>query len=386
MTGADPLTSGVDAVDALIDGVRVGDNLVLVTEGGLDGDWLVDAFVGASDPAALVVADGTGRHAGAAAARRVLAWAEAAGAAGREVEAPRAREELVAADREVGTDARFVVDTLTALADAWGDQAALDLFLWACPRLYRRRSIALWILDGDRHDVAFLRRLTDVTQVVVRARPHDAGVQLEVEKADGRAPSVRGRTVEGRLAAGHLVDAQTGDVERRRLGDVIRRLRTDRGVGQAELARRVGISPSALSQAERGVRAVSAETLVRLWEAMGIPVDPDDPRAVGYAISRRGERTATSLAPGATGLLLGDHPRQQVWQVAVAPRAGGRAPLFAVKGVEVIAVRRGILQLDLDGRGETLHEGDALVADTAAVTAWANPADTEAEAVWIIGR
>src|SRR5690606_36377213 len=100
----------------------------------------------------------------------------------------------------------------------------------------------------------------------MRATP--AGVRLRVDKADGRPRSVQGRTLSGRLLAGDLVDATSADVQRQRLAESLRTLRISRGVGQAELARRVGISPSALSQAERGVRGVSAETLTHIWEAL----------------------------------------------------------------------------------------------------------------------
>jgi transcriptional regulator with XRE-family HTH domain len=368
-------TSGVEVLDALIDGVRVGDNLVVMLDPATPGDWLVDRFAAAVAPDRLVVADATGRHAGAA--HRVLDWAS-------EADPARARAQLLAADEAVGEDACFAVDSLTELASRWGDAAALDLFLWACPRLFRRRSIALWVLDLDRHDDAFVRRLTAITQVVVTGRMGDEGLLLEVVKADGRDASVVGRSVVARLEDGDLVDARPVDAERQRLGERLRDLRTRLGVGQAELARRVGISPSALSQAERGVRAVSAETLLRIWEALGVPVDADDLLDRGYRVHRRNRQPPTALAPGVTGLRRSDDPALGLWQLTFAPRANGRSPLFSVKATETVVVLRGILQVELHGTLETLHEGDTLVADTAPISAWASPADTAAEVLWIL--
>lgn len=374
-------SSGVEALDTLIDGVRVGDNLVVLIGEGLSGEWLVDRFIAAADPSRLIVADAGGRHAGAHATARVLDWGAGGGGG---VTADEARAELARADRRVGTDAAFVFESLSALAQAWGDQAALDLFLWACPRLYRRGSVALWLLYRDLHDDAFLRRLTEITQVVVTGHATDGVVRLEVVKADGRARSVVGRTVDARLVDGDLVDARAAGVERVRLGKSLRELRTSRGVGQAELARWVGISPSALSQAERGVRGVSAETLMRIWEHLGVPFGPDDPMRRGYRVNHRGAQAATTVAGGVIGRQLSDGPTATVWQLSLSPRASGRNALFTVKAPETVTVLTGVLQVSVDGHAETLHEGDTLVADNAAITAWANPADTAAEVLWII--
>lgn len=371
------LTSGVDAVDALLDGVRVGDNLVVVTDGA-PGDWVVDAFVDESAAERLVVMDGTGRLTARGVAGHRLTWSDPA------VDAVDARRQLVAADRRVGSDARFVVDTLSALAARWGDQAALDLFLWACPRLYRRSSIALWIVDRRCHDEGFLRRLRDVTQVVVLASGAGDRVRLEVRKAAGRPPVVEGRVVEGRLVGGRLVEAGDADPDRPRLGTTLRKLRTRKGMGQAELARRVGISPSALSQAERGVRGVSAETLLRIWDVLGVPFGPEDPAVRGYRVTRRGTHREATLASGVSGHELADGAGRTVWRLTVAARASGRAPLFPVKAAETVTVLEGVLRLEVEGRGEVLHAGDALLADTAAITGWANPADTPADVLWVI--
>jgi transcriptional regulator with XRE-family HTH domain len=374
-------SSGVGAVDTLIDGVRVGDNLVFVVRDGVEVDWLVDRFVAVSNSDRLIVADASGRHVRADHGV-VLDWS----ASGRRhrVAAAQARAALADADERVGEDARFVFDSLTELADAWGTQAALDLFMWACPRLYRRHSVALWVVHGDRHDDGFLRRLTEITQVVVEVRESGGELVLEVVKADGRPRSVQGRALEARLVDDDLVDARPIGVARQRLGEWLRELRSQRGVGQAELARRVGISPSALSQAERGVGRVSAETLMRVWEELGVPLGPGHPAERGYRVTRRGGQHTSTLAAGVSGRQLSDDPAATIWQLTVAPRASGRNPIFPVKTPELVSVLRGVLQLEVEGRMETVHEGDTLIASDAAITAWANPADTPAEAMWVI--
>lgn len=50
---------------------------------------------------------------------------------------------------------------------------------------------------------------------------------------------------------------------------VLRDLRLQRGVSQAELARRVGISPAAISAYERERRQLSREVAARIIDALG---------------------------------------------------------------------------------------------------------------------
>jgi transcriptional regulator with XRE-family HTH domain len=373
-------TTGVEALDTLIDGVHVGDNLVVLLGEGVPGGWVVERFTAAWEPARLVVVDAHGRHRGGRGT--VLDWSVAAGPG-----AQQARATLAGADASIGVDGAFVVDSLSGLASAWGAQAALDLFMWACPRLYRRRSVALWLVDLAAHDEAFVRRLIEVTQVVVTvqvSRTDGGALILEVRKADGRGPGVLGRTVEARLAGGELVDVRAVGAERQGLGEMLRELRSRSGMGQADVARRAGISPSALSQAERGVRGVSAETLLRIWDALGVPRHPGHPADPGYRVHRRGSQRRVALTSGVAGRRLSDHPTATVWELAFAARASGRNPLFAVKATETVTVRRGMLRVDLAGGAEALHEGDTLVADSASVQAWSNPTDSVTEVLWII--
>ena len=390
-------TSGTDIVDTLVDGVRIGDNLVLLGDDSAPLDLLVQRFVASTrGHSPLVVVNVAEPWRGdVPEGLTVLDWSPVR--SGQPSDLPdvigpdAAFEDALASLRDVddrlGAGAAFVFDRLTPVQETWGADAALELFLSACPRLYRRRSLAVWPVDAARHRPAFIRRLEEITQVVVEFDSDGDQLRMTVRKADGRDSSVVGRSVHAEVADGDLRTTEAATSTRERLGTVIRTQRMALGLPQAEVARRVGITPSALSQVERGVRGPSGDTLMRLWEVLGVPFGPADRADHGYRVQRRSGRERLRLQDGLNGERIVDDPDTgELWLLEVAAGASGDAPPFAAKDPEVATVVRGVLDVWIHGRGETLHEGDALVTTDAPVTGWANPSGGTTEVIWTIHK
>ena len=399
----DTPTSGTDLLDVLIDGVRIGDNLVLQGDAAAPLDLLVDRFVDrVTGRLPLVLVNiAAPWHGPVPAGTTVVDWSPALtgrpsdvdGALAPDASLEDALASLRLVDDRVGAGAAFVFDQLTAVQEAWSSDAALELFLNACPRLYRRRSLALWPIELERHRPTFLRRLAEITQVVVEltttttsaTTDDDGRLHVAVRKADGRGPGVVGRSVHAEVVDGDLRAIGEAITTRERLGTVIRDQRLVRGLSQAELARRVEITPSALSQVERGVRNPSGDTLMRLWEVLGVPFGPPQSTEHGYRVSRRSGRDHPRLQDGLIAeRLVADATTGEQWRLEMAPGASGDRPPFAVKAPEVATVVRGVLDLHLGGRLETLHEGDALLVTDAAITGWANPGSEPTEVIWTL--
>lgn len=66
-------------------------------------------------------------------------------------------------------------------------------------------------------------------------------------------------------------------IERSKIGDRIRGLRTSRRWTQAELAKRLGISQGQLSQVERGASSLTAEQFLVVLRLFNVPVSTFDP-------------------------------------------------------------------------------------------------------------
>jgi transcriptional regulator with XRE-family HTH domain len=299
--------------------------------------------------------------------------------------APQAVNELLAElELELGRGARYVFDSLTGMQELWGREQALSLFLRSCPRLYDLRTAAYWLLERAAHDASFLARLRHVTQVMLELAETDGAPSIRVAKAQARPPGVAGRWARVDFRGPGIRLLPQPPPAEPPLGELLKSHRVARGLSQAELARRIGISPSALSQAERGVSGLSWATLERAREVLDLPSEPAREASPPHRIRRRGASEPRRVAPGMLAEELADTPAHRVRLVRVAPQASGQRTPFATKREEVIAVLRGILEVRVGESQEVLHAGDTILLSEEPVSSWRNPGPEEADVLWAV--
>jgi transcriptional regulator with XRE-family HTH domain len=412
-------STGIDPLDELLGGLGVGDNVVWQAPDPADVEPFVHAFLGRAqgstplaylsfrlppatvldrfrtvwDPERFTLLDGWtgglparpgpgGATVGSPAPARVRRLKDPA-------DMEQVNRELAEIEDELGPGARYVFDDLTSMQRLWGPAPALALFLRCCPRLYQERTVAYWLLERDAHPPAFRSRLADVTQVVVDLDPAstEPGEQvLQVVKADGHPPGVTGRTLRYVVGDDGGIDVlgQAAGT-RERIGEQVRAQRIAAGLSQAELARRIGVSPSALSQVERGRHGLSGETLTRLWATLGIPFGPTaSPSPASYRLARRGARQPVAPAPGLYGETVLQQPSGlAVHELTFPASSSGRQP-FETKQRELLVVLEGALELQLGQEAHTLQQGDAILLETQPATGWRNPATQPARVLWLL--
>ncbi|HXF73683.1 MAG TPA: helix-turn-helix transcriptional regulator, partial [Actinomycetota bacterium] len=363
-------TTGLRALDDLLGGLRVGDNVVWEIAEDVSVDPFVAAFVRARggpglaylsfqappreilerladawDPERCLLLDcftdglGGGEEPFARFYRTERARRAGVLRVARPSDPSAVRGALDGVQRRLGRGGRFVFDGLTAMQDLWGGEAALAFFLRSCPRLYELGALAYWLLERAAHPASFRSRLAQSTQVVLTLSATDRGPVLKVVRAEGRPAGILGREVRYAFEDGRFRVVREAPGTRERIGQALRAARIARGLSQAELARRIGISPSALSQAERGRAGLAGETLIRAWEVLGVPSGLGAPPERPIVVARRGARPARSAGPGVRREDLAALPGGvRVALLTFAPGASGRGGPFRTKHREVVVV------------------------------------------------
>jgi transcriptional regulator with XRE-family HTH domain len=269
-------------------------------------------------------------------------------------------------------------DPLEVAGDRWGPAIATRFFTHACPALLEVGAIAYWSLHTSEVSREARQTIKDVTQCVIDL----ADGHLRIVKAEGRPSGIEGSVYRCSGEEGHPVLTLAPSAAR--LGRALLAARRARGLSQRDLGRLAGVSASAISQAERGLRGLSLETVLELTGALGVSLDEFLRGEIppGYRLARISSLDASS--EGQPLPLLSD-PRLGLGVHLLRLEAGESAVLDVThEGVELVAVAMGLVQLELTTGKPTLRQGEALVADNDRVLGCRNVSDREALVFWIL--
>jgi transcriptional regulator with XRE-family HTH domain len=376
MLSSDRVPSGVTDVDDLLGGLILGDNVVWVLDDAKVVQHLEDAMLAAAvargegcfyvtagpDPAKLAARLGPGVT--VLDARPRGPYGDAAVLETAIIEGARAKP-----------PGYVVIDGLSQFARRWGAAKAVAFFSRVCPRMFDLGAIAYWRAPRSDLGRAFIDQVTNVTQCVLEV----VEGHLRVVKAEGRPASVQGRLLRLELKDGVL--SLEDERALGRLGRGLERVRRERNLHQSDLARLAGVTPSAISQAEAGRRGLSLDTLLVLSERLGMGLDELLASAPtgGYVLARH-PRTAVEAK-----VALLDDPKAglRAYLVRLGPGESG-APDFLHKGVELVLVASGLVQLTIGDDTPVLRAGDVALANTVAVSGWRNLMNGPALLFWVL--
>jgi transcriptional regulator with XRE-family HTH domain len=196
------------------------------------------------------------------------------------------------------------------------------------------------------------------------------------------------------------------------MGDRLRRARIARGLTLRTMAKRLGVSPSLISQVETGRAKPSVSTLYALANELGISLDellfmdavPTPPHPVDSApvdlldlhlpevpVQREVGRVSIRLGSGVVWERLTTESLQNVDFLFVTYEVGGASsPADAFqrhKGQEFGYVLSGSLRLNIGFDEHLLGPGDAITFDSSTPHRLSNAGDTPVTAVWfVLGR
>jgi transcriptional regulator with XRE-family HTH domain len=202
-------------------------------------------------------------------------------------------------------------------------------------------------------------------------------------------------------------DSAAGDLA----GDIGRRLaahRAERGLRVAGLAREIGVTPSLISQIERGQSRPSVSTLFALAQALNVPVDaffrepaaasppaaedrvpppgPDRHPAEARYVVRQGNRATIDIEGGVRWERLTPEtmPHLDFFELVYGPGAESNPTLYSHPGTEMVLMLSGSLDISVGFDTYRLAPGDSMEFPSSLPHRYANPGGTEARAVTVI--
>jgi len=176
----------------------------------------------------------------------------------------------------------------------------------------------------------------------------------------------QGKTDEAKV---HDSPVATGD---RALGQRLRQLRLERSMVAVDLATRAGVSPSFLSQVERGITSPSLKVVQALASALEVGVatliegdssNSSAPRRQVAEVVRADQRKVMRRPAGPAYQLLSPDLRGQIEFIWVELRQGEESMLSSHDGEEQIVVLSGTLDVEIGGEEFRLEAGDAIRFD-----------------------
>jgi transcriptional regulator with XRE-family HTH domain len=364
-------TTGIDELDSALGGLLWGDNVV----------WEVDDPA-APEPFYAAVGDSTDRYDYAAyvafhrdlrGIRRRYPRLEVLDAGpGATLGQPGAilselRRRCVRGRRNL-----VLFDPLDVAGQRWGHAIATRFFTQACPALLEIGAIAYWCVHAAETSRDARQAIRGVTQCVLDL----SDGHLRIVKAEGRPSGIEGSMYRCSMEGGKPV--LTLSPSAARLGQALLAVRHRRGLSQRSLGRLAGVSASAISQAERGLRGLSLETVLELTGALGLSLDEflRGETPPGYRVARISDLDASV---DGQPLPLLDDPRLGLRVHVLRLGAGESVTLASVHdGLELVAVALGLVQVHLSRGKPTLRQGEALVAEDDRILGCRNVSDRDA--------
>lgn len=190
------------------------------------------------------------------------------------------------------------------------------------------------------------------------------------------------------------------------VGGRVRAIRSAAGISVRELARRIGVTPSHVSQVERGLGAFSVPALYAVARELGVPVQDllnDLPESVPQEEPHPPYATEADLIADGVVLRLDDRPRIELssgprWsrltakpepdaeflQVVYAPGTDKSELHITHDGREYGVILSGVLTVEIDEVVTQLEAGDSIVFDSSRPHRFWNAGSEEVRAIWFV--
>lgn len=415
----DKISTGIKDLDSLIDSAYIGDNMVWETEAGTSDDIFILNFIKRSlsedrdviyvsfnrspqsillhmdvkdHPERLTVLDcftsGKGKS-----DRAFLKFYESKRDAypkiirvNRPGDISFFSETVNSIQDGLAEGARYIFDSLTGMQDLWGEENnTYKFFTYMCPRLYDLRTVAYWMLEKEAHSQAFKANLRHITQVVIDLSKKKEKLFLKALKLEGRSDREAFKP--------HLYEIEDSGIRivpvrkepSLNIGSKIKETRTRLGMSQKDLADKIGLTSSFVSQIESNQISPSLNSFLQIANALGI-----NPTMLLHKEKRRDDaewllrRVAVMKNVYRTGqgyrvYTITDGGKTSAYTAVIAPGVVLNKHFLDRKKEELIFVVRGRISVNVENKERELREGDSVFLKEAMPDIWQNKTKEEVE-------
>jgi transcriptional regulator with XRE-family HTH domain len=260
---------------------------------------------------------------------------------------------------------RYIFDSLTGMQDLWGDEnRTYKFFTYICPLLYDLGTVAYWMLEKDAHSQKFKANLRHITQVVLELYKRKDKLWIKALKLEGRpnreAFKPHSYEIEDKTVAITSVRKEPSfDI-----GIKIKELRTKAGMSQKELADKVELTPSYISQLESNQITPSLHSFIQICNALGVSISDtlgtESEEKTWLFKKEKVFKNILMKESGARCFGIVKNGHMSATLIVIEPYAKVKGQIIPDKGKKLLHVLKGDISVIIDGKGEMLGPGDSL--------------------------
>jgi len=258
-----------------------------------------------------------------------------------------------------------------------------------CPRLFDLETVAYWILEKEAHSQKFKANLRHITQDVFDLYVRRDKLYIKALKLSGRhdREAFKPHTYEISDKNVHITSPRKEPPAD--LGTRLKDFRLRAGMSQKDLADKVEVTPSFLSQLENNQISPSLNSFLQICRALGVNAAQflDARETSGFRWLFRKESVSSRLVPmgdGVSGYEIVSDEKLSAAVVVMPAAVALKKHFHTSKDPEFVYVIRGAVSVTIEGSTEVLHSGDSVYLKDVVPVQWKGEGggDTELLVVW----
>lgn len=279
---------------------------------------------------------------------------------------------------------RYIFDSLTGMQDLWGDEnRTYKFFTYICPLLYDLGTVAYWILEKDAHSQKFKANLRHITQVVLELYKRKDKLWIKALKLEGRPNREAFKPHSYEIGDGIISITSVRKEPSFDIGIKIKELRTKAGMSQKELADKVDLTPSFISQLESNQITPSLHSFIQICNVLGVSLsDTLEKRSEDTKWIIKKEKVFSNLLYkeiGIKGFGIVKNGAMSGMLIVIEPYAKIKGQVIPAEGKKLLHVLKGDISVIIDGKGEILKSGDSLYLKEEVISLLKNEGGDSAE-------